>query len=373
MTAFALLGAVVHCYVGCNTGSPDKQALHVLECDTETGAAKVVQSVKGVQGTTYFSIDREGRNLYSTVSEPRAAAGRRRSSAVRFPIEDGRLGAMERLAELPCEASCHVRLSPDGRRCAFAAYSSATGGTFPLAGGGVKSFVFPDDAMGPDPLRQKKAYAHCAFYAPASAGLRLGVVDLGCDRIWFVDPETMRRDEPLTIGFDPGDGPRHALWSADGRFLFVINELGNSVTSFSFDGKSFARLGKWSTLPAKLTPEEAAAYPRLKGEISFSKASAIKLTADGKVLMASNRGYDSIAFFSVDGGHLRLRNIAKLDGSFPRDFELMPGERFMVVGYELSDAIRIFRFDRERFALTPVGAPIAAWHPLCFSFGPVPR
>lgn len=37
------MASIVHCYVGCNSGSPDRQALHVLECDTETGAAKIVQ------------------------------------------------------------------------------------------------------------------------------------------------------------------------------------------------------------------------------------------------------------------------------------------------------------------------------------------
>ena len=47
-----LFAALVPCYVGCNTGAPDGQTLHVLECDTETGAAKIVQTVKDLQGTT---------------------------------------------------------------------------------------------------------------------------------------------------------------------------------------------------------------------------------------------------------------------------------------------------------------------------------
>ena len=59
----AILASVVYCYVGCNTGSPDQQALHVLACDTETGAARIVQSIKGLQGTTYFQFDRDGRCL----------------------------------------------------------------------------------------------------------------------------------------------------------------------------------------------------------------------------------------------------------------------------------------------------------------------
>lgn len=106
------------------------------------------------------------------------------------------------------------------------------------------------------------------------------------------------------------------------------------------------------------------------GESLASKAAAIKLTADGKILMASNRGYDSIAFYAVDtaSGKLTLRNIAKLRGIFPRDFELMPGEKFMVVGHKRSNEIQVYRFDRAACTLTPVGEPISAWMPLCFKF-----
>ena len=348
----ALLSSIVYCYVGCSSGSPDKESLNVLECDTETGAAKIVQTVKGFQGTTYFQVC--GERLYTVFSEMRE--GKKRSCAARFPIgAQGRLGEMRRLAELPCEAPCHVALSPDGKLFAFAAYGSATVGVLPADGGEVRSFVLPDAGMGNFPGRQKKAYAHYAFFTPDAA--RVGFVDLGCDRIHFFDPATMERDEKMTVRADCGDGPRHCVWSKDGKFLFLLNELSNSVMSFGFDGRSFRRVGKWTTLPG--------------GFKGFSKAAAIKLTGDGKILMASNRGCDSIAFFAVDSGsgRLEMRNIAMLEGPFPRDFELMPGERFMVVGHKRGNEIQVYRFDRAACTLEAVGAPLKAWMPLCFKFG----
>ena len=199
----ALMTAVIHCYVGCNAGSPDLQALHVLECDPETGSAKIVQSVKGVQGTTYFQIDAEGKWLYSVVREREGLVAA--SAAVRFPIgPDGRLGAMERLAGLPAEPPCHVALSPDGKRLFGASYLSATAVSLNVDGSDLRSYVFPDDAMGPNQKRQKKAYAHFAFCTPPGRPLRLGVVDLGCDRIRFFDPATLAVDASLEIKSDPG-------------------------------------------------------------------------------------------------------------------------------------------------------------------------
>ena len=232
---------------------------------------------------------------------------------------------------------------------------------FGIDGKELKTFVFPNDAMGSNKKRQKKAFAHQTFYT----GCELGVVDLGCDRIRFFDPGTMR-PTGTEIKFDAGDGPRHAIFSKDGKYLFVLCELGSCVYSFK-RGETprprFERLGRWSMLPESYNRWEQ------DGETLRTKAAAIKLTADGKILMASNRGYDSIAFYAVGtDGKLTLKNIAKLRGKFPRDFELMPGEKFMVVGHKMSNEIQVYRFDRAACTLEPVGEPIPCWRPLCLKF-----
>ena len=366
-----LMASIVYCIVGCNTGAPDRQSLHVLECDTETGAAKIVQTVKDIQGTTYFQIDRERKNLYTVISENGKGA------IVKFALEGHRIGAMTKLVDLPCEAPCHVSLSPDEKRVAFAAYVSATCGTVGIDGKGLVTYTFPDDAMGCRKDRQQKAYAHQTFFTdPKGVGpAMMGVVDLGCDRIRFFDVGKLEscKVEKLDgclvgeLKSDPGDGPRHAIYSKDGEVLYVVNELSSTVVSYQCrTGTSqppnscptFKRIRKLSMLPSDCTlkPTE-------------TKAAAIKLTADGRILMASNRGHDSIAFYAAaSDGQLTLKNVAKLTGKFPRDFELMPGEKFMVTGHKMSNEIQIYSFDREKCTLVPVGKPIECWRPLCFKF-----
>lgn len=361
------LMAVVYCYVGCNSGAQDGQSLHVLQCDTQTGAARIVQTVKGVQGTTYFQLDREKRNLYTCIREKRE--GKNRSAIVKFALNGGRIGEMTRIAELDCETPCHISLTPDEKRVAFATYVSATCGTVGIDGTGLVTYKFPDDAMGPNKKRQQKAFGHQTFHfkphAVKGVGDLMGVVDLGCDRIKFFDPLTMKEFKQLEIKAEPGDGPRHAIMKreSDGKVLFVLNELSSSVSTYALSGDDFKRIGCQLMLPAGYNRWAA------DGETLNTKAAAIKLTADGKILMASNRGYDSIAFYEVlPCGELRLKNIAPLKGKFPRDFELMPGEKFMVVGHKMSDEIQIYRFDRATCTLEPVGEPIKAYRPLCFKF-----
>ena len=392
-----MIAATVYCIVGCNTGSPDKDALKVLECDTETGAAKIVQSVNGCEGTTYFQISRDGKTLYSAVSEKRGE--KTHGALVKFDVENHRIGKMTKLAELPCETPCHVALSPDESVMSIAVYWSGIYGVmaldercatfgrdaYPQASAGAletrpyQSAALPNDAVGPRKDRQQKAFAHQTFYTPD--GKLMGVCDLGCDRVNFYDyKKPGGLDKPVvTLKADPGDGPRHAIFSNDGKFLFVVNELSSTVTSYAVakgtpnlvgasfqDARGrlgepslpFKRIGKWSMLPEGCALKE-----------TETKAAAIKSTADGKIVMASNRGHDSIAFYEVGLlGKLKLRNIAKLTGKFPRDFELMPGEKFMVVGHKMSNEIQVYAFDREKCELKPVGEPIPCWRPLCFKF-----
>ncbi len=392
-----MIAATVYCIVGCNTGSPDKDALKVLECDTETGAAKIVQSVSGCEGTTYFQISRDGKTLYSVVAEK--VDDKSHGALVKFDLEGHRIGKMTKLAELPCETPCHVALSPDESIMSVAVYWSGIYGVmaldercatfgrdaYPQASAGAletrpyQSAALPNDAVGPRKDRQQKAFAHQTFYTPD--GKLMGVCDLGCDRVNFYDyKKPGGLDKPaVTLKADPGDGPRHAIFSNDGKFLFVVNELSSTVTSYAVAKETpnlvgasfqdargrlgepslpFKRIGKWSMLPEGCALKE-----------TETKAAAIKLTADGKILMASNRGHDSIAFYAVnDDGTLTLKNVAKLTGKFPRDFELMPGEKFMVVGHKMSNEIQVYAFDREKCELKPVGEPIPCWRPLCFKF-----
>jgi 6-phosphogluconolactonase len=363
-----LFASVAACVVGSSPGSSGKEALHVLECDTETGGARIVQTVKGIEGTTYFQLSRDGRTLWSAVGE-RAPDGTPRTWAVSFALEGRRLGAMAKRARLTGGTPCHVALAPDGLP-AYAAYSSGVYSALvpPRGAGDASPRVYqarlPDDAVGPCADRQRKAYAHQILFTPD--GRLMGVMDLGCDRVNFyrrpsvgADGENALHACVVSLKADPGDGPRHGIFTPDGKYLFVLNELSSSVTGYAYDGDvTFRRLGKWSLLPAGT-------------DRRTTKAAAIKLTADGKVLMASNRGFDSIAFFTVGGdGKLTFRNCAKLTGSFPRDFELMPGEKFMVVGHKRSNEIQVYAFDRRAFTLTPVGPAVSCYRPLCFKFLP---
>lgn len=352
----------VFCYVGCNFGSKDLQGIHILACDPATGSAREVGKLDGVQGTTYFTFSDDRTKLYSMRADPVKPRGRN-GVIVCYAIGPTNLVELNRVA-LDAGVPCYIARNRAGTALVWADYGNAIAGVCALAPDGtldtsVKPVTVQHHGSGPNKERQESAHAHCAFLTPDER--YLGIVDLGMDKIVFYDFTSWRtglKEVPsLTTSTAPGLGPRHVCFSPDGKFMFLIHELGNSVSSYRYDGKSLWLVCTRSTLP--------------EGFTDFSKSAAIKLTADGRILMASNRGHDSIAFFDVDPatGLLTRRNIAKLLGRYPRDFELMPGEKFMIVGHKLSDEIQIYAFDRKACTLTPVGKPLPAYHPLCFKFG----
>lgn len=81
--------------------------------------------------------------------------------------------------------------------------------------------------------------------------------------------------------------------------------------------------------------------------------SAIKLSADGKFLYASNRAHNSIAVFKVVAdGSLELIEIVPSQGLNPRDFTLSPDQNYLIVAHQDSPNATVFKRDSASGKLT---------------------
>jgi 6-phosphogluconolactonase len=360
MMGFVAQGAEVYAYAGC-TVDAKKEGIHVLKVNTETGAIQPAWVLSGVEGTTYFALNKAKTFLYTAHTDAALPRGKNGTIAC-YKIEGEKLVLVNQVA-LGCGAPCHVSLDKEEKAVVWADYGSAISGVCELQADGLLATKMPvaiqHVGSGPDKSRQEKAHAHCAMLTPDNRFVFF--VDLGMDQVRFYDfvqrKEGLREVEALRITTAPGAGPRHVTFHPNGKWLFLLNELNNTISTYSYTGEGTKHICTLSTIPDGFT--------------SFSKASAVKITADGKMVFAGNRGHDSIAAFSVDEktGALTLLTRSLLKGKFPRDFTLMPGEKFMLVGHESSNEIYSYALDRATGALTPVFGPINAHKPLCFVFG----
>lgn len=323
--------------------------------ETEDGHIETV-SVTPLRGTNYLCYSPCGKYLYATWNE-----GKTGGVAAYAKADDGTLTLLNK-AESCGTANCHLTTSPDGAWLYCANYSTGNFAEFKLnADGsiGERTQVLDHHAypVGPRTDRQEKAHTHCTRFS--RDGKFLYVVDLGVDRI-FAYPYTAEQGispQAVVTVTDPGDGPRHIIFDKSGRIAYVVNELGNSVTSYAYDNGTLTKLNKYTTLP--------------DGCDAVTKAAAIRLSPDEKFLYASNRGYESIACYRViKPGELELFDIVDAHGVSPRDINWLPEYKYFTASNEFSDGICIYSFDASNGKLTYLeGHDVTDQvRPLCIEF-----
>lgn len=256
---------------------------------------------------------------------------------------------------------CHVCISPDGKKVVASNYT----------GGNLSVFnVLPDGSLtalmqliqhkgsGPFPGRQTEPHAHSAKFD--STGKLLFAADLGIDEFKIysvgVRDKLLKPDSQPFVKLAPGSGPRHFDFSADGRFIYVINELSSSVTVLMKYG------GEWKTIQTiKTLPKD------FEGE---SWCADIHVSANDRFVYGSNRGHNSIAVFKRDitSGKLEFVQTVSVEGNWPRNFALDPTGQFLLVANQKSNDITVFKVDETSGKLSFTGIKVPNESPVCLQF-----
>ena len=98
----------------------------------------------------------------------------------------------------------------------------------------------------------------------------------------------------------------------------------------------------------------------------------IHVHPNGKFVYASNRGHDSIAQFAIDqkNGRVTLVHNFPIGGKTPRDFDLDPSGRFLLVAGQDSNNIVVFRIDPATGGLQQTGNTVDVPAPVGLTFVP---
>lgn len=243
-----------------------------------------------------------------------AGSGNRGYCALSYDLSTGapRLSSKQ---ELSGRDPCHLVLSPDGRFLITANYADGSLSVFPVDGNKIlpQSQFIRHEGKSVNPARQEGPHTHHVSFAPGEHGL-LHAVDLGLDKLMEYRFDAPSGHLTFERAFDipRGSGPRHLTYAAGGEHIYICNELSSEVT---FIERGTVHPGV-STLPAGYEGE------------SFT--AAIRISPDENALFVSNRGHDSIAEFSLEGGMPSLSRHIPSGGQFPRDFVLLPGDKLLV-------------------------------------------
>lgn len=341
----------VHFY----TGTGDKAGNSVItlcELNLASGQISKIDTFHNAGGPGYVAISPNKRNLYAV-----SGANTITSYAIQADHKLKRINSQSSEGVNPC----HVSVHPSGKMAFSANY---TGGSFTAyklsADGAVSPATYKEQYVGtgPNARRQEKAHAHYAAARPD--GKYVYVVDLGSDKImnYVVDAASGKLSPNPAQPFfkaKPGSGPRHFTISASGKFMFLLNELDATLTSCSIGkGGVIKELQTYETVPAGLTG---------------NTSSAVHLHPNGKFVYVSNRGHNSISAFRIaaDGKLEKIDEITK-SISIPRDFNIDPTGKYMIVANQAADNLVVYDVDVKTGKLTFKSESISVKAPICVTF-----
>lgn len=346
-------------YIGTYTGGTS-EGIYVAEFDSGSGATSDLRVAAKTENPSFLAKHPTLPVIYAVgemVKEPDGDGG----TVSAFQIEDsGALTLINRASSVGA-GPCHVAVAPSGKHVAVANYSGGSVALLPIDGEGAlgKASAFIQhvgSSVNKD--RQGEPHAHSVTFDPS--GKFLIVADLGIDKlmIYKYDAATgsLAATDPAIL--KPGAGPRHTKFHPTLPVLYSVNELGNSVTVFSFDAASGGakELQTISTLPSDF-----------KGTNTTAE---IRVHPSGLYVYASNRGHDSVAVFAVDekSGRLSAKGQTQTGGSTPRNFNVDPSGKYLLAAHQKSDSVVTFTIDGKTGALKQVGEPLSVPMPVCVLF-----
>jgi 6-phosphogluconolactonase len=352
-------------YVGSYTknppggGSDNPVGLSVFRFDPANGALTPVQEVPSAN-PSFVALDPSRRFLY-VVNEIDDFEGQKAGSAEAYAINPatGEITLLNRQS-VRGPIPAHLAVDPTGHYLIVANYVGGNFVVLPIESSGRLAPVVDeiiDKGHGPNAQRQASPHPHGIAFDPA--GAFLATADLGTDEIQIfqlANGSLLRVSKASTA---PGAGPRHIVFHANGRVIFVINELNATVTSFAYDPDK-GQIGR--ELQAISTEPPGYSGPKSTAEIAIHPS--------GKFLYASNRGHNSIVGYRIDPatGRLDVIGYATEGVVFPRSFAIDPSGKWLYVANQKADTIVQFQIELSTGELKPTGQATRSITPVALVF-----
>jgi 6-phosphogluconolactonase len=345
------------------------RGIHLYQVDRSTGAMTPTGVYESGTSPNCLAFNAAGTRLYATNETDRVGDGNEGTlTAFAVNRSDGQLTLLNTVRSGGAGPT-YLSIHPSGKFVLVANYFGGSVAVLPiLADGrlGAATDIKQDvGTVGPkratNPPQGSFAFSghdrtHAHMIQADPSGHFVLHADLGLDRIfvWKFDQGkgVLVPNDPASVPFPPGDGPRHFSFHPNGRWCYSLQEEASNIILLDYDA-----------MKGRLTPRQTISSlpPRFAGS---NFCSEIMLSADGRFLYAGNRLHDSIAIFSVARtGELAFVTEEWTRGNYPRSFNFDPTGQFFYCCNQRADNVALFGVDRKTGRLsftghyTPVGNP----------------
>ena len=349
-------------YIGTYTAGKSK-GIYVSKFDRANGSLSLPELAVEAKNPSFLCLHPNGKFLYS-VGEVDSFDGKKSGVVSAYQIEPG--GKLTLLNQQASEGTgpCHLDLDKTDRCLLVANYGSGSIAALPMGKDGKLGEARTKiQHSGSSVNRSRQEGPHAHFITTDAKNRFALTCDLGLDKVlvYQLDPEkaSLTPNEPPSFTIKAGEGPRHLVFHPHGKWLYVINEMGSSISAFEYDSRfaSVKDVQMVSTLPADF-----------KGH---STCAEVQMHPSGKFLYGSNRGHDSIAMFAIDEKSGKLASLGQQStgGRTPRHFVIDPKGKWLLAENQDSDNVVVFGIDEKTGKLKETGQGIEVGKPVCVVFG----
>ena len=334
--------------------------LNVAWLDPADGSIEIVAKVTTPENASFVHYVPELSVLYATVESGHRTGDAGKIAAYRVDAS-GLLTAIDSV-ESCGPGPCHVAADPERLLVTAANYGGENWVAIRIDDDGTfagQAACVRHSGSSVNKARQAEPHPHATTFSPD--GDYVFVCDLGTDEVVRYAVGDVAGGAPKgtpAAKARPGSGPRHFEFSDDGKFAYLVTEMGNTVVTYAYDASdgSLEELQEISTLPDTFDGESAAAE--------------VQLHPNGRFLYASNRGHDTIAVFArdPDSGLLEAAGHFDTTGSGPRHFQVDPSGQWCLVSNQATDHVVSFRIDESTGMGTWTGKSVQVPTPSCTEY-----
>lgn len=349
-------------FVGTQTvdGSGSK-GIYAYHWDPETGEPKAVGLAAESENPTFLAVDSEGRYLYAA-NEIESFEGQASGAVSSFAIDHAaaKLKPINQIRSLGT-GTCMIAVDHLGRNLFCANYNGGSATSFWLNSDGQISDPvshFQYSGHGPNADRQEAPHAHRVTVAPKDDFLLVNDLGLDCIHVYHLD----NRNAKLTPNDPPqwksaaGAGPRALRFHPNGRFAYCVEEMASAVVVLD-----------WEETKGVLKTVQTVEMLPAGYNGPTSTGDDIVVDRAGKFAYATNRGYDRLVTFAIDGKDGKLTTLASrpCGGKTPRHLTLDPTERWILIANQDSDLISVFPRDAKTGTVAETGKDYPIDKPQC--------
>ena len=341
-----------YAYVGSYTYIGKSKGITIFEVDVEKGKFTKVNEIK-CNNASYMTISNSGKFLYSIVDE----------GVIAFEIQkDGQLVRLNKQS-IKAMRGCHIVISPDDKYLFVGGYHDGKATVVRLnedgSIGNVTDGIF-HKGLGGVAEKSHRPHVDCVRLTPDNK--YLCAVDSGVDQIKIYGFSQVHGSITLRdiVRCELDSGPKKIVFSDDGRFMYLICELANTLSVYSYDGTG--------TLPKFECIQKLPTIP--KGVNNLTASITLKLSHDNQYIYISNAGDNSISIFKRDAetGLVTFLNAIPIAGDYPKDITIFPDDKHICSVNHETGTLTFFTINHEKGLLIMNQAPEKVDEPNCCQF-----